>query len=220
VTVDVARTSPVRVLLVEDHAVVREALTAMLSFEDDIEIVATTASGTEAVELAAELQPHVVLMDVALQGLNGIEATRRISASMPDVRVIVLSMHDDDETVLRAVSEGAVGFLPKNTSRANLLQAVRTVGAGHAYLDGQVTGAFLRRVAPVAGQVLLGERLTAREQEVLELLAEGLSAKEIASRLVVGEQTVKTHLNRLYQKLGVNDRVQAVVLAIRRGLVP
>jgi DNA-binding NarL/FixJ family response regulator len=208
-----------RVLLVEDHRVVAEALATMLGFEPDIEVVATVTSGGDAVVVAAEQRPDIVLMDVRIDGLNGIEATRRIVAADAGVRVIALTMYDDADTVAQAVAAGAHGFLPKNTSREELLDALRKVGAGEAYLHPSVTAPFLRRVAPLAGQTLKHDLLTPREHEVLEHLAQGCTTRQIADALVLGEETVKTHLSHVYQKLGVSDRVEAVAVALRRGLV-
>lgn len=211
--------APTRVLLVEDHTVVAEALATMLAFEDDIEVVATVTSGADAVRVAAETRPDVVLMDIKIDGLNGIEATRRIREADPSIQTIALTMFDDAETVAEAIAAGALGFLPKNTSREELLLALRKVSGGEAYLHPSVTAPFLRRIAPLADRTLAHERLTAREHEVLELLAEGKSTRQIADGLVLGDETVKTHLTHIYQKLGVGDRVEAVAVALRRGLV-
>ena len=208
-----------RVLLVEDHTLVAEALATMLAFEEDIEVVATVNSGSEAVQVAADTKPDVVLIDIRINGLNGIEATRRIRAHNPQVQAIALTMHDDAETVAEAIAAGALGFLPKNTSREELLMALRKVSIGEAYLHSSVTAAFLKRVAPLADRTLSSERLTPREHEVLELLVESKSTREIAQVLILGEETVKTHLTHIYQKLGVADRVEAVAMALRRGLV-
>lgn len=209
-----------RVVVAEDHLLVAEAIATMLSFEDDLEVAATTRSGTDVVRLATELQPDIVLMDVGLEGLNGVEATRRIAEADPTISVIMLTMHDDVDTVARCVAAGASGFLPKNTSRADLLAAVWSVAAGEAFLHPSVTAGFLQRMAPLADQSLEGERLTEREREVLEELAQGKTTRQIADALIIGEETVKTHLGRIYQKLAVTDRLQAVAVAIRRGLVP
>jgi NarL family two-component system response regulator LiaR len=210
----------ISVVIAEDYTIVRDALSTMLSFEDEIEVVATTSSGAEAVRLAVDLEPDIVLMDVGLDELNGIEATRKILDVAPDVSVIVLSMYEDEDTVARAVGAGARGYVPKTASREELVQAVRTIAGGEAFLHHTVTGAFLRRMAPLADQSFAEERLTDRENEVLTHLAQGMTTKQIASALLLGEETVKTHLARIYQKLGVSDRVQAVANAIRRGLVP
>jgi NarL family two-component system response regulator LiaR len=211
---------PIRVILVEDYTIVGQALATMLSFEGDVEVIATTASGVDAVRLATELRPDIVIMDVGLEGLNGIEATRKISDRVPSVGVVVLTMYDDDDTVTRAIAAGARGYVPKTASREDLITAIRTVAGGEAFLHHTVTAPFLRRMAPLADRTVAEERLTDREQDVLAHLAEGMTTKQIARALVLGEETVKTHLARIYQKLGVNDRVQAVAHAIRRGLVP
>lgn len=208
-----------RILLVEDHTLVAEALATMLAFEDDIEVVATVNSGSDAVRVAADTKPDVVLVDIRINGLNGIEATRRIRAHNPQVQAIALTMHDDAETVAEAIAAGALGFLPKNTSREELLMALRKVSIGEAYLHSSVTAAFLKRVAPLADRTLSSERLTPREHEVLVLLVDSKSTREIAKELILGEETVKTHLTHIYQKLGVADRVEAVAMALRRGLV-
>jgi DNA-binding NarL/FixJ family response regulator len=212
--------STIRVLLAEDYRIVSDAIATMLSFESDVEIVGKTPSGTEAVTLAAQLHPDIVLMDVGLEGLNGIEATRTICETDADVGVIMLTMHEDDETVTRAVAAGARAFVPKTATREQLLDAIRTVADGHAVLPPPVLAGFLRRVAPLADQMLGPDRLTDRERDVLSHLSNGMTTKQIAAALVIGEETVKTHLARVYQKLGVSDRVQAVALAIRQGLVP
>ena len=215
-----AGSDTIRVVLAEDYAVVSDALATMLSFEDDVEVIATTSSGTEAIRLVAEHAPDIVLMDVGLDGLNGIEATRKISDTAPEVGVVMLTMYEDEDTVASAIAAGARGFVPKTASREELIDAIRTVAGGEAFLHRTVLAPFLRRVAPLADQTLANERLTDREQDVLMHLAQGMSTKQIAAALVVGEETVKTHLARIYQKLGVSDRVQAVAFAIRRGLVP
>jgi DNA-binding NarL/FixJ family response regulator len=168
-------------------------------------------SGAAIVDLDADLEPDVILMDVTLEGLNGVEATRRILARRPGARIVVLTMHDDAETVTEAMAAGALGFLPKNASRVDVLAAVEAAAVGVGYVHPSVRTE--RRIPPVA------QRLTDREREVLELLADGRSTRQIAEDLFVGEETVKTHLGHIYQKLGVADRVQAVALALRKGLV-
>lgn len=209
----------IRLAIAEDHRIVADALATMLGFSDDIEIVGLVASGDAIVDLDGELEPDIILMDVTLQGLNGIEATRQILRRRPGARVLVLTMHDDADTVTNAMAAGAVGFLPKNASRSDVLDAISAVTRGEGYLHSSVTRDFLGRVGPMAERSLSAERLTDRERQVLVLLADGCSTRQIAEALFVGEETVKSHLGHIYQKLGVNDRVQAVALALRRGLV-
>lgn len=198
---------------------VAQAIATMLSFDPDFQVIGTAASGGAAIDLCAETKPDVALMDVKLQGLNGIEATREIAKVSPSTRVLVLSMHDNQDTVMDAVAAGAAGFLPKNVDREKLVSAIHAVAEGKGFLHPEVTGPFLDRMGLMAKEALSRERLTEREQGVLQELAHGKSTREIAKTLVVTEETVKSHLAHIYQKLGVNDRVQAVALALRRGLV-
>jgi DNA-binding NarL/FixJ family response regulator len=210
---------PVRVAIAEDHALVAEALATMFLLVDGFEVVASVASGDDAVTVAERLGPDVLLMDVSLEGMNGLEATRRIAERTPSVRVLVLTMHDDVATVARAVAAGAAGFVPKNARREDLFRAVSSVAAGGGYLHEQVASSFLSSVAPLVETSLSAERLTDRELDVLRSLSHGRSTREIAQDLVVSEETVKSHLTRIYQKLGVGDRTAAVAVALRRGLV-
>lgn len=218
---DVARARPdrpIRVFLAEDHTLVAQAIATMLSFDEDFEVVGMVESGADAVEQCEKLRPDVALMDVKLEGLNGIEATREILKLSPETRVLVLSMHDDQDTVVGAVKAGASGFLPKNVDRQELESAIRAVAAGKGFLHPEVTGPFLRRIGTMAGEVA-SQRLTEREQAVLQELANGKSTRQIARSLEIAEETVKTHLAHIYQKMGVSDRVQAVAMALRRGFV-
>lgn len=214
-----SRRRPISVVIAEDHTVVAQAIATMLSFDPDLEIVGMVESGSEAIERCCNLRPDVALMDVKLKGLNGIEATREIVRLSPSTRVLVLSMHDDQETVVGAVAAGAAGFLPKNVDREELVRAIHAVAKGKGFLHPEVTRPFLDRIGLLAGEALSRERLTDREQAVLQELANGKSTREIARALVIAEETVKSHLTHIYQKLGVSDRVQAVALALRRGLV-
>jgi two-component system response regulator DegU len=212
-------TGALRIAIAEDHRIVADALATMLSFAEGFEVVGTVASGADILELAATSQPDIVLMDVKLDGLNGIEATRELVRRDPDAKVLVLSMHDDQDTVTDAIVAGAAGFLPKNVERDELVNAIRAVADGAGFLHPTVTRPFLHKMGAIADKARARETLTDRERTVLTELAQGKSTKEIAETLVVGEETVKTHLTHIYQKLGVNDRVQAVAIALRRGLV-
>lgn len=208
-----------RIAIVEDHKVVAEALSTMLSLVEGFEVVGRTSSGSEALALVESTDPDVVLMDINLEGLNGIEATREILKKRPDSRILILSMHDDHLTVTSAVAAGAVGFLPKNVERDELVTAINAIAQGKGFLAPDVTRPFLSRIGGLADEISARERLTDREREVLEELAQGKSTREMAESLVVAEETIKTHLTHIYQKLGVSDRVQAVALALRQGLV-
>ncbi|WP_309617280.1 response regulator transcription factor [Salinibacterium sp.] len=214
-------TPPIRVLLVDDEALVRTGFSMILSVEDDIDIVGEATDGAHAVELAMTLHPDIVLMDLQMTGMDGIDATRRIVAST-DSRVIVLTTFDRDDYLFEALGAGASGFLLKNTLAEDLVTGIRLVAAGNALLAPEVTQRVIARFADTT-QVdyrpdLLAD-LTERELEVLGLVARGLSNAEIATQLTVGEATVKTHVSRLLAKLHLRDRVQAVVLAFECGVV-
>ncbi|MFE3460223.1 response regulator [Nocardiopsis aegyptia] len=208
----------IRVLLVDDHPVVREGMRGMLGAEADLSVVGDAASGPEAVARTAALRPDVVLMDLRMPGGDGVEATERISAECPDSHVLVLTTYDTDADILRAVEAGATGYLLKDTPRAELAEAVRAAARGETVLSGGVAGALLtgmrRRSAPES------PALSSREAQVLRLAADGRTNTAIANALHISPTTVKTHLARAYEKLGVNDRTAAVTQAIRRGLLP
>jgi DNA-binding NarL/FixJ family response regulator len=210
-----------RVVLADDQALVRAGFRMILESEDDIQVVGEADDGAGAVALVAHERPELVLMDIRMPGVDGIEATRRIVASRSPTHVLVLTTFDHDRYVHEALQAGASGFLLKTAPPARLVEAVRLVAAGEALLAPAITRRliedYLRRPRP-GDQTRLAE-LTDRELEVLRLLAEGLSNAEIAGRLVVSDATVKTHVNRVLSKLGVRDRVQAVILAYESGLV-
>jgi DNA-binding NarL/FixJ family response regulator len=215
----------IRVGLADDQALVRDGLRVQLGYADGIEVVGAVADGGQAVELARTLLPDVLLMDVRMPVLDGLEATRRIVAdpATAGVRVLVLTTFDVDELVYGALRAGASGFLLKDASPEELVQAVRVVAAGGALLAPQVTRRLIAEFAarPTAGRTSSGltGRLTEREREVLVLVARGLSNAEIAARLVVSPLTAKTHVSRILTKLGVRDRAQLVAVAYETGLV-
>jgi DNA-binding NarL/FixJ family response regulator len=213
---------PIRVLIADDQRVVRDGLAMLLGLLEDVEVVGTAADGEQAAGLATELRPDVVLMDLRMPRLDGIEATRRLAEQVPDVRVIALTTYADDRSVIEALRAGARGYLTKDAGAEDIQRALRQVVAGHALIDPAVqhhlVDAITTRQAPepVAPQQVDG--LTPREVEVLRLIAEGLSNAEIAGRLVVSEATVKSHINRLLGKIGARDRAQAVGYAFRHGI--
>ena len=221
-TTEGAAPDRLRVLLVDDHAMVRSGFRLMLSVEDDVEVVGEAANGAEAVVVARETRPDVVLMDVQMPVLDGIEATRRVVAE--DLgRVVILTTFDRDDYLFDALRAGASGFLLKNAEPEQLVEAVRVVGSGSGILAPEVTRRVIERMAdgPAARPDPPAEleRLTDREREVFVLVGRGLSNREIAGLLFLGEATVKTHVSSCLAKLQLRDRVQAVVLAHESGLI-
>jgi DNA-binding NarL/FixJ family response regulator len=216
-------TGPVRVVVADDQQVVRAGFAALLDTQPDLTVVGTAADGGEAVRLCRERRPDVVLMDIRMPVMDGIEATARIVREAAGPRVLVLTTFDLDEHVYDALTAGASGFLLKDVAAEQLFDAVRVVAAGEALLAPTVTRRLIgeltrlrRRPAPSPPTLAA---LTPREVEVLRLVAEGLSNSEIAGRLVVGDETVKTHVSRVLRKLGLRDRTQAVIAAYESGLV-
>jgi DNA-binding NarL/FixJ family response regulator len=210
-------------LICDDQALVRAGFRAILELQDDIEVVGEAENGAEAVALAERRAPDVIMMDIRMPVLDGVEATRRLVSGGSPARILVLTTFDLDEYVHSAIRAGASGFLLKDVTPAKLHEAIRVVAAGDALLAPTVTRRLLERFATTLPQrdhssAALAE-LTARETEVLRLLAGGLSNAEIASELVLSEATVKTHISSLLRKLGLRDRVQAVILAYETGLV-
>jgi DNA-binding NarL/FixJ family response regulator len=210
----------IRVLLADDQGLVRTGFRMILSAEDDLEVVGEAADGLEAVDLVARLQPDVVLMDIRMPGLDGIEATRRAVAARPQVRVVVLTTFDLDEYVYAALQAGASAFLLKDAKESQLLAAIRVVADGGSLFAPRITERLIARFAESSSRTSIElPPLTPREREVLGLVARGLSNAEIAQHLVISEHTTKTHVASLLQKLGLRSRVQAVVLAYESGLV-
>lgn len=213
----------IRVLLVDDEALVRDGLRAIAELGSDIEVVGEAGEGTDAVRLARELRPDVVLMDVRMPGVDGIEATRRILAAPNPPKVVVLTTFDRNEYVYEAMKAGASAFLLKDVRRGQLTDAIRTVVAGEMLVAPAITRRlieeFCQRPSPTNGPPAELAALTAREIDVLRLIGRGLANSEIAEALFVAETTVKTHIGRLLTKLGLRDRAQAVVAAYESGLV-
>lgn len=207
---------PIRILIADDHAVVRQGLKMFLALDPELEVVAEASDGAEAVRLAGELKPDVVLMDLLMPGMDGITATTAIRQGIPDVEVVALTSVLEDASVVRAVRAGAIGYLLKDTQADELRRAIKAAAAGQVQLSPQAAARLMREVrAPDSP-----EALTERETEVLRLLAQGRANKEIARDLHIGEQTVKTHVSSVLAKLGVHSRTQAALYAARIGLVP
>ena len=209
-------TEPIRVLVVDDHAVVREGLRTFLELQDGIEVAGEAADGGEAIEAAERLRPDVVLMDLVMPALDGLAAMRALRERVPGARVIVLTSFADDDKLLPALRAGAAGYLLKNAEPQELARAVRAANAGEALLDPHVAA---RLVDALAGEKEPLDRLTPREREVLQLIGRGFSNKRIAQELRLSEKTVKTHVGHVLAKLGVDDRTQAAVFAVRAGLI-
>jgi NarL family two-component system response regulator LiaR len=214
----------IRVLITDDHAVVREGLRAFLELQDGLEVVGEAADGEEAVTQAQRLSPDVILMDLVMPRLDGVAAMRRLRERAPRSRVIVLTSFLDDERLLPAIEAGAAGYLLKDVAPAQLAQAIRTAHAGETMIAPIVATRLVEAIAQRAAQAAApprvdGEHLTPREHEVLELLARGYANKRIARELGIAEKTVKGHVGRLLTKLGVADRTQAALMAVREGLV-
>ncbi|MFL6201179.1 MAG: response regulator [Thermoanaerobaculia bacterium] len=201
----------IRILLADDHPVVRDGLAAMLATQPDFAVIGEAGNGAEALTEAARLHPDVVLMDLEMPELDGIEAIRRLRAADPSVQVVVLTAFDTDERIVGAIQAGAQGYLLKGAPRAEIFAAIRTVSAGGALIPPVIASKLLRQVREDA--------LTAREKEVLELVSAGLANGEIAGRLFISERTVKFHVSSILAKLGAKNRTQAVRVARERGLV-
>jgi DNA-binding NarL/FixJ family response regulator len=207
----------IRVLLADDHQLVRSGLAALLTGSDDIEVVGTASNGMEAVELARDTSPDVVLMDLVMPGMDGVEATQRLVADQPQVQVVVLTSFSDQERILAALDAGAVGYLLKDVDPAELVRGVRAAARGESPLHPKAARSLLSSRTENRPAERTNVELTPREAEVLNLLRQGLANKQIARALGISQATVKAHLTSVFQRIGVTDRVQAAVWAERRA---
>lgn len=209
-----------KVIICDDQALIRDSLGMLLNLERNIEVIGTAEDGAEAVEMVEEHRPDLVLMDLKMPGMNGIEATRRIRARYPEVKVLVLTTYDDDEWVFDAIRAGASGYLLKDTPREEVIKAVRGTVEGRSFLDPSVAGKLMGQVASQQTQpaTLITDKLTDREVDVLQLLARGFTNADIAARLYLSEGTVRNHVSAIFAKLNVTDRTQAAIIAIHHGL--
>jgi DNA-binding NarL/FixJ family response regulator len=216
----------IKLVLADDHAVVRSGTRELLEQEPDLKIVGEASNGEEAVRLAQELQPDVLVIDVRMPKMSGVEATRRIKAESPDMKVLVLTAHDDDEYVFALLQAGANGYLLKTAEIEELVRAIRTVAAGQSALAPEVTGKVVAQFTSGKGlpDVLTDTQedydgLTERELGILELVGKGLSNKQIGKNLYISDRTVQAHLSNIFSKLGVNSRTEAVMYAVRKGWI-
>jgi DNA-binding NarL/FixJ family response regulator len=204
----------IRVLVADDHPIVRSGIVALLEAAPDVEVVGQASTGPEAVELAIALEPAIVLMDLRMPGIDGDEATARILAERPGIRVLILTTYESDDSILSAIEAGASGYLLKAAPQDEILAGIRSVARGEVALAPAIAALLVKRVAQPPAPTL-----SPRETEVLALVAQGLSNPAIATRLFVGEATVKTHLVHVFEKLGVSDRTRAVTRAMELGLL-
>ncbi len=211
-------TGPIRIAIADDHVIVRKGLRALLATEPEIEVVCEAENGAQAIEAVARHRPHVVLMDLVMPEMDGIEAIRRIQASVPETRILVLTSFDADEKVFPAIKAGALGYLLKDAEPEDLVRAIRQVARGESSLHPTIARRVLRELTQTAVRPSVGETLTEREVEVLQLVARGYSNQEIARRLVISEATVRAHVSSILSKLHLASRTQAALYALRRGL--
>ncbi len=212
---------PLRLIIVDDHKIVRQGLSAILSLESEFDVVGEAGSLEEAVSLTKSLEPHVVIMDVRLEEESGIEACREIKAALPETKVLMLTSYGDDEAIFSSIMAGASGYLLKNTSKAELIGAIRAVGQGQVLLDPAITKKVTDRLVYLSRRETKSdtEELSERELEVLALVARGLTNKDIAERLFLSEHTVRNHVSHILQKLGLSRRSEAAAIALRKKLM-
>ena len=210
----------ISVLLIDDHRVVRQGLRDFLELQDDIEVIGEAASGEDGVKLAQELLPDVVLMDLVLPGIDGVEATRRVKSVSPSTRIIVLTSFADDDKVFPAIKAGAISYLLKDVQPEELARAIRAAQRNEAVLHSEVAAKLMQEFTTPRPAEDPVEQLTEREMDVLRLIAKGQSNKEIADTLIISEKTVKTHVSNILSKLHLADRTQAAIYALRQRLVP
>jgi DNA-binding NarL/FixJ family response regulator len=210
---------PINILIADDHPVVREGLITMIKREPGFKVVGEAANGVEALSKAKELKPDVVLMDLRMPEMDGVEAIRQISSAEPNIKFIILTTYSDDEYIFKGIEVGARAYLLKDAPRAELFKAIRAVYRGESLIQPVIASKVLDRFAELSRQSQAPEILSEREIEVLRLMAKGDANKEIAAQLHITDSTVKTHISSIFQKLNAKDRTEAVMIAIRRGII-
>ncbi len=217
------KSTTIRLVLVDDHALMREGLRQLLSLEADLCVVDEAVNGFEAIQKVRQLQPDIVLMDISMPGVDGIAVTQQITHELPEIGVIMLTMHRQDQQVLQAIKSGARGYLLKTASSQELAQTIRQVHAGQVQIEPELTGTIVsevRRLASLSPENSMLTELSEKEADILRCVAMGLSNKEIAEQLAYSEKTVKNYLSIIFQKLNIRDRTQAAIFALRHGLIP
>ena len=209
----------IKILIADDHPVVREGLIAMLTREVDFDVVGEAKDGVEAVNKTKELSPDVVLIDLRMPEMDGVEAMRQIKSTMPDVKFIILTTYSDDEYIFSGIEAGAGAYLLKDAPREDLFKAIRAVYRGESLIQPVVASKLLDRFSELSRRTPSGEELSGRELEILGLMAKGAANKEISAQLNIAQSTVKTHITNIFQKLGVNDRTEAVTQALKKGII-
>jgi len=209
----------IKVLLVDDHAIMRDGIKALLSIHDDIEIVGEASEGKEAIEIAQELMPDVVVMDIAMPGMDGLEATRRLTKTHPRIKVLVLTQYDNKEYILSIIKVGAAGYVPKKALGSELVSAIRAVCRGDSFLYPSAAKALIEDYRQQAKKGDPYDSLTGREREILKLIAEGHTSREIADALFISLKTVHGHRTKIMEKLDLHNRTELIKYAMRKGLV-
>ena len=210
---------PIKIVIADDHPIVREGLATVLGTEEGLEVVGQAINGVEAVSLARDLRPDVILMDLQMPEMDGVQAIREIKAQCPEIGIIILTTYETDEYIFTGIEAGARGYLLKDSSPAEVVEAIRAVHRGHSLIQPSVATRVLDRVSQQAHSTAPEQVLSTRETEVLQLISTGAANKEIAAQLLIAESTVKTHVIRILNKLGVKGRTEAAVEAARRGII-
>jgi DNA-binding NarL/FixJ family response regulator len=209
----------IKLLVVDDHAIMRDGIRALLSLHDDIEIVGEASTGQEAIQKVQELNPEVIIMDIAMPGMDGLEATRRILKTNPRARILILTQHDDKEYVLSSIKAGSAGYLPKRALGSEMVTAIRAVHRGDSFLYPSAASALIKDYRHRTHNGEAQEKLTSREREILKLIAEGHTSREIASMLFISLETVMGHRTKIMEKLGIHNKAELIKYAVRKGIV-